>query len=229
MKMVIVLLTVLSAVTVSFGQMRTWTSKKGQTLQAEYVNDMGGTVVLRTSDGKEKKIPIAGFCQADQTYIYCKTAPKLKIKFDTNEKSSEVRGYKRVVDLKCEVTIIKSNARPYPGKLKAYFFVVGRVQERDKYILLDRKEETFTIADKSGSEHRIRGEHVQIEHSTYSEWGVKYDSYLVCIETADGKVIATEGKSLFEKKMDNLMKARKNELLDRNLKSTGTKYSSYIY
>lgn len=229
MKIGIILCVLLAAIPMTYGKMRTWTSKKGQTLKAEYVNSTAGKVILKSAGGKEKKIPITGLCQADQDYIYLKTPPKLKIKFDTNEKSSEVDGYKRVSKVKCEVTIIKSDARPYPGELKVYFFVVGWVSDRDNYILLDRKEETFKIEAKSGSEHRVHGKLVQVEHSTYSKWGVKYEDYLVCIKTSDGRIVATEGKSLFQKKMNNLMKAKEKELLDRNLKSMGTKYSNYIY
>jgi hypothetical protein len=225
------LIALLLTATMTYGEMRTWTSKKGQILEAEYVRDAAGKVVLKTRSGAEKQIPISAFSKKDQDYIYGKTPPKLEIKFDTNEKSRSVRGDidNRTEDLKPEAIIIKTSSRPYTGKLKAQFFVLGRVLEEKRYILLDSKEETFTIAEKSGSEYRIQGKKLNLEHDPSPGFGVKYEGYLVCVKTADGKIIAAEGKSLFEKKIDNLMKAKEHELLDRNLKATGRKYSNSYY
>ncbi len=49
---------------------RTFSSKQGDTLEAEYVNVVGDNVILKNTEGKTLTIPIDSFVDKDRDYIY---------------------------------------------------------------------------------------------------------------------------------------------------------------
>ena len=64
-------------------EMRTWTSRKGDVIAAKYVRMFaGGKVVLRTSKGRDLKIPVTDLSKADQKYLAELVPPKLDISVD---------------------------------------------------------------------------------------------------------------------------------------------------
>lgn len=52
---------------------RVWTSKKGNSLEAEFVKVKGPYVILKTPDDKLKRIPLKALSQEDQDYVREKT------------------------------------------------------------------------------------------------------------------------------------------------------------
>jgi hypothetical protein len=50
-------------------KMRTWTSRDGRTLEAQFAGRLGGTVQLKRKDGTVVKVPLERFSEADQRYI----------------------------------------------------------------------------------------------------------------------------------------------------------------
>jgi len=64
-----VVLGILLAQVACAGELRTWTSKKGSTIEAEMVKRVGQSVYLRTADGRSMKIGISALSAADRQYI----------------------------------------------------------------------------------------------------------------------------------------------------------------
>lgn len=54
---------------VASAEMRTWTSKAGTTLEAEFVEVKRDKVVLKTTDGQTKQIPVSKLVKADRVLI----------------------------------------------------------------------------------------------------------------------------------------------------------------
>ena len=50
-------------------EMRIWTSKKGKTVEAEYIKMYGSQVVLKTAEGRTLHVPVFGLCDDDQDYL----------------------------------------------------------------------------------------------------------------------------------------------------------------
>lgn len=56
-------------------EMRTWTSRTGAQVEAEWVGEQGGKAMLRKADGKTVGIALASLSDADQTYVRSLRAP----------------------------------------------------------------------------------------------------------------------------------------------------------
>ena len=65
----------LGAISASAGEVRTWTSKTGTTIEAEFVKLKFDTVYLKTSDGSVKEIKKSNLAKADQELITQLTDP----------------------------------------------------------------------------------------------------------------------------------------------------------
>ena len=144
MRVLIGLVLVFGLAASGFGEMRTWTSKTGQTLEAEYARNTMDTVWLKTPTGKQKKIPISAFSKADQDYIYSQTPPKIEISVDNNIKRRDRPGDIDDVfqDLQCEYEIVKTSKWPYPGELTVYYFMVGWQLETKEYWVIETHQES---------------------------------------------------------------------------------------
>jgi thiol-disulfide isomerase/thioredoxin len=80
MKRVGLLVTVVFAGTVFcvWGEMRTWTSVKGPTIDAAFVREAGGLVYLKTEEGAEKTIRLSMLSKEDQQLVAKLSSPFVK-------------------------------------------------------------------------------------------------------------------------------------------------------
>jgi len=203
--------------------MRTWNSKKGSTIEAEYVNDVGGKVVLKGADGKQRKVPIAALSEKDQEYIYCLKPPKI----DINVKKGLRRGDSgRDYDNKsqvvqCEVAIKKTGTRPYTGDLKAELFVFGVEVVSDMYVLMDKKNTSFKFTKENKGEHSFTGTRIDLEYddNDTAQFGTKFEGFLVVVTDSVGEIIdVSSSRSLFT---DNYRRIRKMNI--------GAKFDKKMY
>lgn len=221
MKITIGLMVLFGITALSFGEIRIWKAQTGQTIEAEYVKEVIGDIVLKTPSGKVKRIPLAVLSQADQDYVNLKHVPKVEVKVDENKEKGDRPGDIDNVteELEFKVEVLKKSKRAYPGTLKAHLFVFGAdLSHKRMLVLLDKKEETFKLTPKNRNMHYFKGKKLELEHDPEPEWGMKYKGYLVCITTSEGEVLMCKGNSLFEKQLPALMKARVGARFDRNMK-----------
>lgn len=220
MKLLIGCAILFGILSLGFGEMRTWTSQSGKTIDAEYVRDTMGNVWLKTSTGKMKKIPISALSKADQDYINLKRPPKLEIIADDNKKGESVKGDidNRREFLQFEVEIRKKSKQPYPDKMMAYLFVLGWDLYRQEYILMDSQKESFVLTSGNNNRFKFKGARVEFEYDPDPPHGEKYVGYLVCVKNSNGKVILFKGKKKFEKKLHILMKASLRDRFDEDMR-----------
>ncbi len=206
-------------VALGFGEMRTWTSRSGQTIEAEYVRDTMGKVWLKSATGKVKKVPISGLSKSDQDYINNKILPKITISVDDDiargTVGSDIDNVRQTI--RCEVKISKTSRRPYSGELTVYFFVFGWDLMNEEYMLMDTKKETFTLTSENNNKYTLTGDKLRFEYDPSPPWGDRYEGYLVCVKTSDGKILATKGNSKYERKLHVFIKARKGARFDEDM------------
>ncbi|MDF7824967.1 SHD1 domain-containing protein [Pontiellaceae bacterium B12227] len=74
-------------------EMRIWSDKKGNTIEAEFMSMMGSKVVLKTPQGKTIKVPAAGLSDADKKYLSENIPPKIKIEVDVDKDRETLSSY----------------------------------------------------------------------------------------------------------------------------------------
>jgi uncharacterized protein YkwD len=91
MKTICVLVFLFGSLSLSMaGESRTWTSTSGTTLEASFERLFKSTVILKTDEGKELRVPLAKLSQADQDYVAAQTpdSPSSLVRAPTSSRST---------------------------------------------------------------------------------------------------------------------------------------------
>jgi len=199
-------------------EMRTWTSRKGDTVEAEYVRMRGDKVVLKTADGKTHRIPVEGLCDDDQEYLSHAAAVPPRIQIDVDE---DVDIDKQVISsfrekeeqtITCNVLIRKANSEPCFDKFKVNLFLIAEVKESSEKIIIDTKEQSVSFANQDTAQISLTG---KVENETGYDWaaGLEYEGHIVCVQDDSGEIIAMKAtKNAYEKNMGAILKAKKGDL-----------------
>ncbi|MBN2686066.1 MAG: hypothetical protein JXR40_12355 [Pontiellaceae bacterium] len=228
------------------GEFRTWSDKKGNTIQAEFVRLFGDKVMLKTKDGKELSVPVGGLSLADQEYLAKMVPPEMEITVDKDldtERTMEVSGYtQREETATLNITIKKKGKNPSTGTYKAVVYmlinVVGeeyganyrRVGAYNEHIF-SFKEETVDEKDAEAEKQTKPKKTDETSFSlsnvtTVDDWrekkeGWQYEGYILVILDEKGKVVnsvvSTDTYESFISFIDDFKDGKKNLPLSRNL------------
>ena len=199
-------------------EMRIWTSKKGDTVEAEYVKMYGSKVVLKTADGKTLRVPADGLCDDDQEYLTTVTAvpPRILIVVDDDlERKKEGSGGSYEIEkqtITCNVTIKKTNAEPCLGNFKAWLFVIGEEKEGTKKKILGTKEQAFSFDRQDATMFSLT---TSVEGATAYMWaeGFEYEGYLVCVQDESGDTMAVESnQNSYERHLVEILKSSQGSI-----------------
>jgi hypothetical protein len=215
-------------------EMRIWTSKKGDAIEARYVRQFaGGKVVLKTSDGRELKIPVSGLSSRDQDYLASLVPPKLKINVDVDTDTQKVNEYydftrKREI-VKGLVDLEKTNREPCNKVFRIHFYIFAKQMGGSSYWLISyvEKKESFAGTSKNIV---FRSDPVEVgsESSSYSSSrGFKYDGYLVVVEDEAGEMVLMESnRGIYESNWSKIKGAEKGAEFDRDFEKYAKKRTS---
>lgn len=231
----IVLIGVLIASSSALADMRIWTSIKGDTIEAEYVNIIGTKVALKTQNGKTIKVPMAGLSDADHDYLKELIPPKIKIDVDVDKDRDTVSSYsstygsynyeRKAETIKCTAVLQKTNQEPTSRKFKAYIYVIGEETARSVKRVLSRVEHEFDF--KNSKTTRFNSSPVTVEYtkSDYaSEGGWRYEGYIVFVEDGQGRIVAIESSnSGYEKFIHKLKVLKEGEQMDDDFDKTSSR------
>lgn len=206
---------------------RIWTSKKGDTIDAEYIKIFGNKVILKTSDGKNLKVPVAGLCAADQSYLASVVPPVIEISVDVDlnrdsEYSSE--NYDRKSEaVKCSVVLEKTNKEPCSRKFSVHIYVFAKKEKGDTRWLISHVKESASFESEKSVQFKTPSATVQYIKSLYSDSrGFRYEGYLVVVEDDAGQVVAMESnQGKYEKNWSKIKGASKGAQFDRDFDKTG--------
>ncbi len=216
-------------------EMRMWTDKKGNSIEAEFVKLFSGKVVLKTADGKQIKVPQNGLSNKDLEYLKNVVPPKLDIEVDINTDSKNIKNKHFVssINMKQEkirgkVTITKKNRDPSCRTFVAYLYVFTKHQQSEKIKVIDKKKHDFSF--KTQNMVKFEGSTISTHYynngyywsdfsSNYDNYGEEYEGYLVFIEDDKGHIICTKGScKLFENMVSKIKKSKKNDLFDEDMR-----------
>ncbi|MDF7824188.1 hypothetical protein P4B35_09220 [Pontiellaceae bacterium B12227] len=213
---------------------RTWTSAAGKQFEARYKTLMGKSVVLESTRGKQKQVPLAELSILDRDYITLLNPPDFKIELS---KSSNQRalpdespwlgeGNRRlqIVDHLFGVRVKPISANvAYDHELTVEYFVFGDEAGGDNFILLDRNSGSFVPDDQEDGAFSFASED-EVEMKVQSLYdgdlrGVKYGGYLVTISDEEGRVIQHKATHEFlYEKLENLKRVPVSKHFDKDCK-----------
>ncbi len=220
---------------VSGAEMRTWTSKKGDTIEAEYVQIFGGNkVILKTSEGKKLKIPIDGLCAKDGEYLAHIVPPKIDIKVDVDKDRNnefEMDGYKRYREtIKCSVSVKKTSKMACSREFTAYLYVFAEQVNGDIHWVISCATQSLSFREDSGVfSFKSQPASVEWQVMTFADnRGFKYKGYIAAVEDDAGNVIEMEStRDLYEKNWGKIKGALRGVKFDREFDSVGGSGNSW--
>jgi hypothetical protein len=174
-------------------EMRTWTDINGRKFEAEFVQEIFESVILKTPKGKELDIKVNQLSPDDLTYVRTMVPPEVTVSFSTRTQRKERSIYARPDDeiqiVTGVITIEKERYPLYLGTLIAEVFMIGReIATPDVYVLLGRSREDFTLTREDDEEHTFE---VSVEARRYREYndqtrGAEFAGYVIVIEDQSG-------------------------------------------
>ncbi len=208
----------------TFAEMRTWTDKKGNSIEAEFVSIFSGKVVLKTASGKQVKVPQSGLSAKDQKYLENAIPPTIEIDVFIDKESKQISsdgyGYSRRREkIKGRVTLTKKNRESSCRKFTAHLYVFGKDLYDDEIWILDKTQYEFSFEHQKKIEFSGNQSTVTYTDTSYSnDHGDKYDGYLVFIKDSGGNVVCIKGsRSKYEKKVTQIEQAKKKTRFDSDL------------
>ncbi len=194
-------------------EMRVWTDKKGNVVEARFIQIAGSKIVLETNDGRRLMIPPSGLSDADQTYLAEVIPPKLDIDVDVDiDRDKQGNGYyheTKSEHITCEVTIKKINKERCTRKFKAYLYLLASSTKGDRLQIVEMQSQSLSF--KSSKSASFTASATVTSEVGYSwENGFEYEGYLACVEDDHGKLIAVKtNKSHYKAPLQNLKKGSK--------------------
>lgn len=188
-------------------EMRTWTDTYGNTVEAELVENLNGTVTLANADGQEAQLSISELSADDQKYVLANTPPKITIKVNkiTNRQNQGFSfenpnnsAYDRDVQVQTtsrsfRITLEKGSI-PYNRPIQAEFYVVGYKKAQEEFIILSKTVKAVAF-DQPDSKNKF--EFTSEPTSTKNlqggrrDAGVEFHGYLVVLVDDKGRVFET--------------------------------------
>lgn len=225
------------------GEMRTWTSLPGKTVEAEYVKIAFDDVVLKDANGTEIKVPLDLFSGEDLKYIELANPPKLSLDFmkSANQDFVPDTPFDTGGPLPESPTLLiyQFGARvkqqdvktyEYPLELEIYAFTQQRY-DPDKYHLICRtKSEPFVMSSNNGRrfeftcphQHNVLSYTLYVNYLSWEELrGEKFAESLILVRDERGEIIAyNTTKNWIFNNLDKLQELPVGAWLDKDCNRT---------
>ena len=180
-------------------KMRAWTLKSGKSLEAELVLEMGNKTILKTTQGKQIKIPTRELSAEDLDYLELASPPTLKIsflkdldrfKFKTIPLMGEFPVFTKFTG---GVKIQKTNQKPYSRTLKVELFTIASEIDGKNYILMDRAEGHFNLSKENGERFELWGKGFYLRDyidGVGDRRGERFKGHMVVVTDERGEIVA---------------------------------------
>ncbi|RKX38197.1 MAG: hypothetical protein DRP64_16075 [Verrucomicrobia bacterium] len=183
--------------------LRTWTSMDGKTMEGELVTVIADKVVLKTAQGKQRKVPLAQLSAEDREYIELTRPPEFDISFGRQVNpvfsilEGSASGLTVAYDYRAKVKLEQKSTGSYNHELYVEFFAIGGEIHGDQYILLDRQKSHFMPSKENQRSHHFSGKSVELPNFTLDDIhrGIKESGYLVTVTDSRGKIIQHSASS----------------------------------
>lgn len=207
---VLVIYTVLSFVfsTQASAELRTWTDSRGNTIDAELLENMHGQITLLRENGKEAHISISDLSATDQKYILKNSPPKIDISVseitarknkgfsleDANDSSYDRDVQIQTTDSHYKVTLKRSGTIPYDKPIQAELYVFGYKKQTEEFVLLDKTIKKFTFNEETKDKFIFESDQITTRDLQGGrDAGIEYHGNLVVLVDNKGRVFNQQG------------------------------------
>ncbi|MDF7809365.1 SHD1 domain-containing protein [Pontiellaceae bacterium B12219] len=203
-------------------ELRVWTDKNGKTIEAEHVRTLTNTVVLRRVNGSEIRISLDTLSERDRRYAILQTPPRIDISVASDtDRSNTGYGGRRSVQVQeesvsVEVKVRKSSSAPYEAPLRAEIYLIGSPENKEGYIILDKRTERFFFSAQNGNQHVIQSREIKLRQiESGRQVGVEYKGYLVAIIDKSNEILQMKCSKLdYEKNAAAIMAGETGTMFD---------------
>lgn len=239
-KSISIILILIGISTWAQAEMRIWSDKKGNTIEAEFVSVIGSKVVLKTPEGKTLKVTMSGLSAADKKFLASSIPPTIKIDVDIDKDEEKMHdsGYSvsKKETVSCSIELKKTSKEPCNREFTAHVYIFAEsLLDNSKKIII-HKEHKFNFKSKATSTFSSESASVQ----NYKGWssisngkyGAEYHGYLVVVEDDRGNIISVESnQTTYEKNIASIKGKAVGTRFDKNYKIlTGKEQNvSYYY
>jgi hypothetical protein len=208
-------------------EMRNWADKKGNIIEAEHVATLDDKVVLRKADGSEIRVSLDTLSEKDRKYAILQKPPRIEIKVSPKTDRSNT-GYNRNVQIQketveVEVNIRKSSSAPYEAPLHAELYVIGRPEQHDGYMILDKKVQRIQFTTENDNQQTFSSAPVVLKQlEAGKQAGVEYKGYLVVVLDRKGEIIDSKASKLdYAQNAEAIMAGSKGTKFDGDFNEFG--------
>ena len=216
-------------------EFRVWTDLKGNSLEAEYMRQSDGEVVIRDRNGKVYRFDPVGLSEEDQRYLQLLRPPEMKIEAhcyseavngsDEGNELSANRAVRKKYSFKGTITLEED--RPYHNELKVEVYTVAR-NPRGRHYLKGYSSTLVQFADRESSSLSWAVDPVILESQLLTNYchcgkcicqrgvwgGYRYSGYLAVVRDLRGEVLAVSSNhSIFENKWEKIASAKVGQYL----------------
>ncbi|MDF7801777.1 SHD1 domain-containing protein [Pontiellaceae bacterium B1224] len=186
---------------------RTWTDDEGHQIKAEFIQNMDGSVSLRTEQHKLIHVSISSLSGKDQEYILSLTPPHLNIDVqeltDTHSSAFDVGGggdgngendY-NILNTKSELkaTLTKESMAPYKGVINAELYVIGSKSASEQFVLMNKTNANVTFGQDMSDKFSFTSGNIDFKDlQAGSTFGMQYAGYLLVLLDGSGRMFESK-------------------------------------
>jgi hypothetical protein len=207
-------------------ELRVWTDSKGKSIEAEHVRTTTDKVVLRQSDGTELSVSLDTLSEKDRRYAILLAPPRIDISVSTDVDRSN-KGYSRNVGpgmqvqqetIVAEVNIRKSSSAPYEAPLVSEVYLIGRPEQTDHYVILERADSRFRFTTENKNEHTYSSSDVSLKQvESGRSTGLEFEGYLAVVRDKTGTILEMKCNKLdFQKNAEAILGSRRGTVFDED-------------
>jgi hypothetical protein len=212
-------------------ELRVWTDVNGKIIEAEHVRTLTNTVILRQVNGSEIRISLDSLSERDRRYAILQTPPRIEISVASNtDRSNTGFGGRKSAQVQeesvsIEVKIRKSSSAPYEAPLRAEIYLIGSPENKEGFVILDKRIERFTFSTDNGNQHVIQSRDIKLRQmETRQQLGIEYKGYLVAVIDKSNEILQLKCSKLdYEKNVSTIMAGETGTMFDGQFKEINQK------
>lgn len=200
---------------------RTWTDDEGHQIKAEFIQNVDGSVSLRTEQKKLIHISLSSLSGKDQEFILSMTPPRMNVDVqeltDTHSSAFDVGGGNdddgdndyNIINTMSQVqaTLTKESMAPYKGTINAELYVIGSKSVSQQFVLLNKTTANVTFGKGLSDKFVFKSGDIDFKDiQGGSTFGMQYAGYLLVLVDGSGKMF--EAKSNHSEFKENIAKIR---------------------
>ena len=201
----------------AFGEFRIWEDSTGKSIEAEYVSEQSGKVVLKLQNGKIIRVNPATLSANDREYVTQQIKPSLVLEIEKKDVRVNDRKQRLVRNNEVQLTAVieKKSTRLYDATLTATFIFIGNNERSDHKIIVKKSAVPFTIDQEKtlNEQATFAAKKSRFIKSSYHA----YEGYLLVITDGAGEIVeAKSNTASYERHAEKLIALNEGTEFDKS-------------